>query len=96
MTRLLYLQRFLILLSSCFHDDIPYILYKISHFRRLHTGDKTVFLTNTVADSADFMIAAFVGDIFMVVNKAGSIKNDMVMNMVLVSVGTNDIFIFPF
>ena len=32
----------------------------------------------------------------MMVNKAGSIKNDMVMNMVLVNMGTDDIFIFPF
>ena len=32
----------------------------------------------------------------MMVNKAGSIKNDMVMNMVLVNVGADDIFIFPF
>jgi len=32
----------------------------------------------------------------MMVNKAGSIKNDMVMNMILVNMGTDDIFIFPF
>ena len=30
----------------------------------------------------------------MMVNKAGSIKNDMVMNMILVNMGTDDIFIF--
>lgn len=65
-------------------------------FAGWHTGGQTVFLANTVADPADFMITAFVGDIFMMVNKAGSIKNDMVMNMILVNMGTDDIFIFPF
>lgn len=69
---------------------------RFSFFAGWHTGDKTIFLTNTVADPADLMIAAFVGDIFMMINKVGSIKNDMVMNMVLVNMGTDDIFIFPF
>ena len=47
---------------------------RFSFFAGWHTGDQTVFLTNTVADPADLMIAAFVGDIFMMINKAGSIK----------------------
>lgn len=47
-------------------------------FAGWHTGSKSVFLTNTVADPADFMIAAFVGNILMIGDEAGRIENDMV------------------
>ena len=45
-------------------------------------------------DAADFMIAAFIGNVLVMINEAGSIEDDMVVNMIFVNMGADHIFIF--
>ena len=71
-------------------------LIAFSFFTGWHTGGKPVFLTDAVADPADFMIAAFVGNILMIGDEAGSIEDDMVVDVVFINMSTDYIFIFPF
>ena len=69
-------------------------LIAFSFFTGWHTGGKSVLLTDAVADPADFMIAVFIGNIFMIGNEAGSIEDDMIVDVVFINVGTDHIFIF--
>ncbi len=49
---------------------------------------------DAIADPADFMIAAFIGNILVIGNEAGSVEDDMIVDMVFINVGTDHIFIF--
>ena len=71
-------------------------LIAFSFFTGWHTCGKSVFLADTIADPADFMIAAFVGNILMIGDKAGGIKDDMIVDVVFINVGADYIFIFSF
>ena len=89
-----YQSKLAVWLSSWFHDDIPYFPYSFYLFPGWHTGGKSVFLTDAIADPADFMIAAFIGNILVIGNEAGSVEDDMIVDMVFINVGTDHIFIF--
>ena len=42
-----------------------------------------MFFVDAVADLADFVVGAFIGNIFMIIREAGSIKNQVAVNMFL-------------
>lgn len=51
---------------------------------------------NSITYPADFVVGAFIGNVFMVICKTGGIKDQMAMNMVLICMGCKHIFIFSF
>lgn len=65
-----------------------------SFFAGWHAGGKSVFLADAVADSANLMIAVFIGNILVVGDRAGGIEDDMVVDVIFINVGTDHIFIF--
>ena len=65
-----------------------------SFFAGWHAGGKSVFLADAVADSANLMIAVFIGNILVVGDEAGGIEDDMVVDVIFINVGTDHIFIF--
>ena len=65
-------------------------------FSGWHTGGKSIFMADTITDPADFMVAPLIGNIFVMINKTCCIKDDVVMNVVFVNMGTNHVFIFSF
>ena len=50
-------------------------------FSDWHTGGKSVFMADTITDSAEFMVAPLIGNILVMINKACSVEDDMVMNV---------------
>ena len=65
-------------------------------FSGWHTGGKSIFMADTITDPADFMVAPLIRNIFVMINKTCCIKDDVVMNVVFVNMGTNHVFIFSF
>ena len=65
-------------------------------FSGWHAGGKSIFLADAITDTAEFMITAFIGNILVMVNEAGSIEDDVVMNVIFVNMGTDYVFIFSF
>lgn len=55
---------------------------------------QTVFLAQSIRDAADFVIAPLVGMVVLMIRKADGIKNDVVMNVILVYMGRQHKFIF--
>ena len=55
---------------------------------------QTVFLAQPIRDAADFVIAPLVGMVVLMIRKADGIKNDVVMNVILVYMGRQHKFIF--
>lgn len=53
-------------------------------------------MADTIADSAELMVAPLIGNILVMVNEAGSIKDDVVVNVVFINMGTDHVFIFSF
>ena len=53
---------------------------------RNHHG-KTVLLAEPVRNTADLMIAAFIGVVFPIVHKGHGVEDQMIMNMVFVNMG---------
>ena len=72
------------------------LLITFAFFSGRHTGGKSVFMADTIADSAELMVAPLIGNILVMVNEAGSIKDDMVVNVVFINMGTDHVFIFSF
>ena len=50
-------------------------------------------MADTITDPADFMVAPLIGNIFVIINKTCCIKDDVVMNVVFVNMGTDHVFI---
>ena len=65
-------------------------------FSGWHTGGKSIFMADTITDPADFMVAPLIGNILVMINKTCCIKDDVVMNVVFVNMGTDHVFIFSF
>ena len=89
-----YQSKHAVWFSSWFHDGIPYFLYSFFLFRWLACWWQVRFLADAVADSANLMIAVFIGNILVVGDEAGGIEDDMVVDVIFINVGTNHIFIF--
>ena len=68
----------------------------VAFFSGWHAGGKSIFLADAITDTAEFMITAFIGNILVMVNEAGSIEDDVVMNVIFVNMGTDYVFIFSF
>ena len=47
-------------------------------FSGWHTGDKSIFMADTITDSAEFVVAPLIGNILVMVNKACCVEDDMV------------------
>ena len=67
-----------------------------SRFRSRHRRGKIIVFANSITYPADFVVGAFIGNVFMVICKTGGIKDQMAMNMVLICMGCKHIFIFSF
>ena len=57
---------------------------------------KPMFLTQPVTDPPNLMVAAFVGMVMLVVLKADRAENQMIMNMVTINMGGQNIFVLSF
>ena len=53
-------------------------------------------MANAITDSADFMVAPLIGNILVMINKACSVEDDMVMNVLFINMSADHIFIFSF
>ena len=68
----------------------------------LYTTEKKDVLVNSViiviyVAIMDLVVTTiFIGNILVIVNEAGSIKDDMVVNVVFINMGTDHVFIFSF
>ena len=49
-----------------------------------------------ITDSAEFMVAPLIGNIFVMINKTCCIKDDVVMDMIFVNMSADHIFVFSF
>ena len=76
-------------------DGYVYIIYTIAELQELLRMSHTT-VTNAITDSADFMVAPLIGNILVMINKACCIKDDVVMDMIFVNMGTDHVFIFSF
>ena len=43
-------------------------------------------MADTITDSAEFMVAPLIGNILVMINKACSVEDDMIVNMIFVNV----------
>ena len=55
-------------------------------FSGWHAGGKSIFMADTITDSAEFMVAPLIGNILVMINKACSVEDDMIVNMIFVDV----------
>ena len=46
-------------------------------------------MADTITDSAEFMVAPLIGNILVMINKACSVEDDMVMNVLFINMGTD-------
>ena len=53
-------------------------------------------MADTIADSAELMVAPFIGNILVMINKACSVEDDMIVNMIFVNVCADHVLIFSF
>ena len=53
-------------------------------------------MTDTIADSTKFVVAPFIGNILVMINKACSVEEDVIVNMIFVNMSTDHVFIFSF
>ena len=53
-----------------------------------------MFFADAVTDLAEFVVGALVGNIFMIICKAGGIKNQVAVNMFFICMRSKHIFIF--
>ena len=65
-------------------------------FSGWHACGKSIFMADTITDSAEFMVAPLIGNILVMVNKACGVEDDMVMDMIFINMRTDHIFIFSF
>ena len=72
------------------------LLITFAFFSSRHTGGKSIFMTDTIADSAELMVAPLIGNILVMVNKACGVEDDMVMNVIFINMGADHVFIFSF
>ena len=49
-------------------------------------------MANAITDPADFMVAPLIGNILVMINKACSVEDDVVMDMIFINMGTDHIF----
>ena len=78
-------------ISNQVYQSEPFIITVPGNY-----GGKSIFLADAITDPADFMVAPLIGNIFVMINKTCCIKDDVVMNVVFVNMGTNHVFIFSF
>ena len=71
--------------------DVLFIAF--TFFSGWHTGGKSIFMADTITDSAEFVVAPFIGNILVMINKACSVEDDMVMDMIFINMGTDHIFV---
>ena len=83
-------------------EALPYLkehqqeFIAFTFFSGWHTGGKSIFMADMITDLADFMVAPLIGNILVMINKTCCIKDDVVMNVVFVNMGTDHVFIFSF
>ena len=65
-------------------------------FSGWHAGGKSIFMADTITDSAEFMVAPLIGNILVMINKACSVEDDMIVNMIFVNVCADHVLIFSF
>ena len=70
------------------------IIFSLAAFLR-HDHRQAVFPAQPVADVAYAVIGALIGNVLVVVYKVDRAKNDMVMDMPLVNVRREDVFMLP-
>ena len=63
-------------------------------FSGWHTGDKSIFMADTITDSAEFVVAPLIGNILVMVNKACCVEDDMVMNVIFINMARSLQLIF--
>ena len=78
-------------ISNQVYQSEPFIITVPGNY-----GGKSIFLADAITDPADFMVAPLIRNIFVMINKTCCIKDDVVMNVVFVNMGTNHVFIFSF
>jgi len=86
-------SNFQLLLIACpFPLRVPFSVL-LAALRAGRNNGQPIFSAQPVADMADLRIAFAVGNVLLVFRKIHSTENDMVMAMLLVDVGSNDILI---
>ena len=68
--------------------------FAFTFFSGWHTGGKSIFMADTIIDSAEFMVAPLIGNILVMVNKACCVEDDMVMNVIFINMGRSLQLIF--
>ena len=80
------------LIACPFPLRVPFSVL-LAALRAGRNNGQPIFSAQPVADMADLRIAFAVGNVLLVFRKIHSTENDMVMAMLLVDVGSNDILI---
>ena len=76
-------------------EALPYLkehqqeFIAFTFFSGWHTGGKSIFMADTITDSAEFMVTPLIGNILVMINKACGVKDDMIVNMIFVNVGAD-------
>ena len=76
-------------------EALPYLkehqqeFIAFTFFSSWHTGGKSIFMADTITDSAEFMVTPLIGNILVMINKACGVKDDMIVNMIFVNVGAD-------
>ena len=78
-------------ISNQVYQSEPFIITVPGNY-----GGKFIFLADAITDPADFMVAPLIGNILVMINKTCCIKDDVVMDMIFVNMGTDHVFIFSF
>ena len=65
-------------------------------FSGRHTGGKSIFMADTITDSAELMVAPLIGNILVMINKACSVEDDVIVNVIFINMGADHVFIFSF
>ena len=53
-------------------------------------------MTDTITDSAEFMVAPLIGNILVMINKTCSVEDDVIVDMIFINMGADHVFIFSF
>ena len=53
-------------------------------------------MADTITDSAELMVAPLIGNILVMINKACSVEDDVIVNVIFINMGADHVFIFSF
>ena len=67
-------------ISNQVYQSEPFIITVPGNY-----GGKSIFLADAITDPADFMVAPLIGNILVMINKACSVEDDVVMDMIFVN-----------